>query len=197
MISDEYLTMKFRSRSRKQFKTTLEFIQKVAFYEESGQSELKAIWNSASHVNLLSHDLFTYLYFSTIANDKWADGVGARSIATLIYEGLDDLPALMGKPLKEACEGLGIYEDFKPELKRLRKQLADFKGKYNDVLQPVRMAAHAHRDHDLLVFIENVLNASPNKFIQIGKEFECILCEIGKFNQDVINRASLVQNSKG
>ena len=158
---------------------------------------MEVIWNSASHVNLISHDLMALLYFLTTTDDIWAQRTVARAIATLIYEGADDLQHLFGRGFIDACKIAGVFDQIESDHRIAKKQLSVFQKKHCDALKSIRMTAGAHRDHDSQEFLRNVADASPDSFLDISEEFETVLSELGRFSSTVIEHVNASYRKKG
>jgi hypothetical protein len=159
MIYEE-LARKYLARSEKQSKCTAFILEQTAHYEETGQGAAETIFAASLHINMLSHDVMALMLLHSLTDDKWANRTAARMAATLIYEGADDLQVIFGKPFREACGELGVLKDVEADLARLKKELALFQEKHNPVLKPIRMAAGAHRDHDIKAFLGAFIDES-------------------------------------
>jgi hypothetical protein len=191
MIQDmnyEQLIISHLTRSEKQAKCTEIILEQVASYEESGLTDAQTVFSAALHINMLSHDVIALLLLHGITSDKWTNRTAARMIATVIYEGADDIQHIFGRPFREACNALGILQSLISDLARVKKELADFQKTHEHVLKPIRMAAGAHRDHDIVTFLDAFIDESKTTaVVDSTVDLEKCLHSWGSFCTEAMN----------
>lgn len=187
MIYDQ-LAMSHLARSKKQAKCTEIILDQLASYEESGLTDAQTVFSAALHINMLSHDVMALLLLHSITDDKWTNRTAARMIATVIYEGARDLQEIFGGPFRQACEALGILQSIKCDLARVKKELAAFQKTHEPVLKPIRMAAGAHREHDIATFLSAFIDESKTTaVVDAAVDLEKCLQSWGSFCTEVMN----------
>ena len=184
-------------RSRDLAACTDEFLKTIVALRERGQKDVETIWNAACHVNVVNHDISAFLYFCTTTDDEWVRRAAARALATMLYEAIEDLPALFGKSFIKACEKAGVYREIEADFKSAKKRLSTFSKCHCQFLKHVRMNAGGHKDHDAVVFITAVVQADTSKIIDLACEFNEILIELGRFSSAVIDAVNAEYRRKG
>jgi len=184
----EQLAISHLARSKKQAKCTEIILGQVASYEESGLTDAQTVFSAALHINMLSHDVMALLLLHSITDDKWTNRTAARMIATVIYEGAGDLQHIFGKPFREACNALGILQSIESDLARVKKELAAFQETHEPVMKPIRMAAGAHRDHDIATFLGAFIDESKTTaVVDAAVDLEKCLHSWGSFCTEAMN----------
>ena len=178
----------FLRRSNERLRCSKEFLLTIASLRLQGRKDVEAIWNAAFHVNLVSHDLMTFVYFTTTTPDVWARRSAARAIATVIFEGSDDLQNLLGKAFSSALRRSGLDDAVSNTLRTVKKKLSEFLKRNRECLKTIRMGASAHRESDCIKFMNAVGLASPDTLLALSSEFEAILRELGGVCQVAIDR---------
>jgi len=184
-------------RSRDLALSTGHFLRTIDALRLQGQQDVETIWNAACHVNVIDLDITAFLYFHTTIEDVLVQRTVTRALATLIYEAIEDLPALFGKPFKHACEIAGVYQEVESEYKTSKKKLGEFSSQHHSFLKNIRVNAGAHRDHDVVKFIEAVVQADPGKMINLASEFMAILLDLGRFSSTVMDKVNEAYRQKG
>ena len=184
----EQLAISHLARSKKQAKFTEIILDQVATFEESGLTDAQTVFSAALHINMLSHDVMALLLLQGITDDKWTNRTAARMIATVIYEGAGDLQHIFGRPFRDACSALGIFQAIECDLARVKKELAAFQDSHEPVLKPIRMAAGAHRDHDIVKFLGAFIDESKTiAVVDAAVELEKCLQNWGSFCTEVMD----------
>lgn len=184
----EQLAISHLKRSKMQAECTEIILDQVASYEESGLTDAQTVFSAALHINMLSHDVMALLLLHSITDDKWTNRTAARMIATVIYEGARDLQEIFGRPFREACDALGILQSIKCDLARVKKELAAFQKTHEPVLKPIRMAAGAHREHNIVKFLGAFLDESKTTaVVDSAADLEKCLHSWGSFCTEAMN----------
>jgi hypothetical protein len=185
------------SRSRDLAASTGQFLETIHALRVRGQQDVETIWNAACHVNVVDHDISAFLYFHTTTGDVWAQRSVARALATLLYEAIEDLPALFGKSFMDACTVAGVYQEVEAELKATKKKLSKFSKLHHSFLKDIRVNAGAHKAQDVVEFITAVVQADSGKMVNLACEFSAILLELGRFSSMVIDKVNTEYRKKG
>jgi hypothetical protein len=184
-------------RSRDLAECTGHFLETIEALRSRGQKDVETIWNAACHVNIVDHDISVFLYFNTTTEDVWARRSVARALATLLYEAIEDLPALFGGPFVDACVVAGVYQEFEGDFKATKKKLSEFSKQHHSFLRGIRVNAGAHKEHDALKFITAVVQADDCKMVDLARQFSTILIELGRFSSAVIEKVNAEYRKKG
>jgi hypothetical protein len=194
---DQKLAESYLRRSRKHLDCTTEFIGTIAALRERGQWDVETVWNVSCHINLLSHDLMAYLLFYGIIDDRWTRRAAVRAIATLLYEGCDDLQVMFGKKFLDACRHAGILTEVEQDYRATKKQISVFREKNESLAKPIRMTSGAHRDHDVVAFLTDFMNVKYDNILEASKEFENLLHTLARFTSQIMERINEVYRQKG
>ena len=120
-------------------------------YDRAGNLGLekhRRIYNVSLYVLLLDFDLFCLSSDMINAKNHWRRKFVARQMAVLLYEAVEDLPALLGGDYRNALTAIGVESSVISELNAITKQLAQFRQEHASDLQEIRNLAGAHRDHN-------------------------------------------------
>jgi len=184
-------------RSRDLAECTGRFLETLEALRVRGQKDVETIWNAACHVNVVDHDISVFLYFVTTTEDVWARRSVARAIATLLYEAIEDLPALFGASFIDACTVAGVYREVEGDFKATKKRLSEFSKQHHSFLKSIRRNAGAHKDHDAIEFITAVVQADDCKMVDLACQFSAILLELGRFSSVVIENVNTEYRKRG
>jgi hypothetical protein len=194
---DQQLAESYLRRSKEQLDCTKECLRTITALRERGQWDVEAVWNVSCHINLLSHDLMAYLLFYGIIDDKWTRRASVRAIATLLYEGCDDLQVMLGKEFRDACTHAGILAEMEDDYRATAKQISAFRAKNESVVKPIRMTSGAHRDHDVVTFLADFISVPYDEILEAGKQFEDLLHLLARFTDRIIERMNNVYRENG
>jgi hypothetical protein len=112
-----------------------------------GMPNYAAIHEASLFLVLFSYDL-TVLRADCLSEFRGSrKNFYARQLCLLIYEGLDDLVTVLGKPLREAVEGLTNDPEILSQLGLCTKKLNQLKKTHEPELGEIRNAVAAHREH--------------------------------------------------
>jgi hypothetical protein len=106
------------------------------------------IYNVALYILLLEHDLASLGDDMVHATNDWRRKFVARQMAALLYEAIEDLPALLGTRMRHGLTELRVDSSLVSELNSIMKLLNQFKAEHATELQQLRNLVGAHRDHD-------------------------------------------------
>jgi hypothetical protein len=191
------LEEKVLAKSEKLARCTSTFIETIIAIRITGCPEAEAIWNSACHLNILSHDLNVLVYPLAVTRSLWLQRALARMIILAMYEGCDDLLELFGASFKDACEKLEIAETLEDERRTVCRRLSRFRKQHVEHWKSVRLNAAAHRDHDALEVLKAIANLSPGDTAAESKELDDILRDFGAFAGKAMEAAEIVCRKRG
>jgi hypothetical protein len=188
MIYEE-LAKNYLARSKEYAEQTTKILGQVADYQENGQTAAQTILAASLHVNMLSHDLLALQFLHSLTDDKWTNRLAARMLSTVIFEGADDLQHIFGRPFREACNEHGILEEIESDLGRIKRDLALLQTTHQAFLKAIRTAAGAHRDHDIVTFLDSFIDESKTTAVlNASIEFLACLWEWRSFCNKVTKR---------
>lgn len=119
-------------------------------YEEAlraGASNFVEIHNVSVYVLLFDEDLSAYSQDFFLANTHRRHRFVARHLASLLYEGCQDLPSLIGSKYREALRAVDYPNDWRTELNAISASFNLFKQQHEDVLHDIRNIVGAHKDN--------------------------------------------------
>lgn len=184
---DSHLRAAFLRRSADQRECTGLLIEGIIKCRSLTDSTAEVIWNTATHVNLLSHDNLVLMTYAGLEDDDWACATLARMLATTIYEGIEDLKTLFLSNFGKACRDLGIFYQIKPEYETSRRSLKEFARAHEDLLKQIRMCSGAHRDHDCIAFLRHAALGEELRILEISSRFDFLLNELAQTCQTAID----------
>lgn len=194
---NQQLAESYLRRSDKQLTSTKKIIETMVSLREKELWNVETVWNVSCHINLLSHDLMTYMLFLDIIDDRWARRTAVRSIAILLYEGCDDLQTMFGKEFRDACTQAGILSEVSADHRASTKQISAFRIKYEHQVKAIRDSSGAHREHDVVKFLNEFMTVEYSAIIDASQEFENLLGELADFTKRIMKRMSEVYCEKG
>lgn len=131
----------FADKSDKLSRCTIEFIKTLNAIRGKGISHAEIVWNAACHINIVAHDINCLVHLVALAKDKWTERTLVRMLATVMYEGCEDILELYGKSYKECAEGLGIWPFLDSDWRITRKRLSLFEKEHGQELRCLRVTA--------------------------------------------------------
>lgn len=194
---DHTVIAAYRNRSRELCECTLTFIDAIGVLRERGQRDVECIWNAACHINLVFHDVLGLTFHMSRSGEGWANSILARTLATLVYEAVDDLSHLFGKEFYDACQVADVPETLVTDLRASKKQLSAFGKKHADLVKRIRMTSGAHRDPDAIAFIISVGEACPDRLLDIATDFREVLRDLGEKCDAIMEAANETYRKRG
>jgi hypothetical protein len=138
---------------------------------EFGLAHHRRIYNVALYVLLLDHDLASLGADMVSATNEWRRKFIARQLATILYEAIEDLPALLGRDFRSSLAAVGLDDAGIKELNTIMGQLNTFKRDHSKELQHLRNFAGAHRDHDAGAQLRILDELVPLAVFELGAQF--------------------------
>ena len=184
-------------RSRDVGACTASFLKTVEALRQQGQRDVETIWNAACFLNLLDQDLSAFEYFVVASDDRWAQQAAARALATVVFEGLDDIQTIFGKDFITACETAGILVSVEDDRRATLKRVSDFRRIHEQMLIDLRHHSLAHRDHDIAQFIIATCRTDTSEIVRVGIEFGELVIDLSGFAGRVIEKANESYRKRG
>ena len=188
---------KYLRKSEKLAACTQEFIGTLLAIRAQAAPEAELIWNSACHVNLVSHDLNALVHVIGMTEDIWTTRAMARMLVVNMFEACEDLLELFGKRFIETCKILETWERLEPDYRNTRKGLARFWKQYGRDLKKLRISAGAHKDHDSLAVLLAIAQLSVGNILKQANELEDILRTFCSFSLKAIEATNDVFRKRG
>lgn len=116
--------------------------------QSRGDEGLVYLCNLSQIATLSSRDLSVVLQDMNQAKTVERRSVYARLIALIVVEWCDDFDHLLGKPLRDRFDQLGIEQATRDAVSSIHSALHDLKTEHGTLLRDIRNVAIAHRDHD-------------------------------------------------
>jgi hypothetical protein len=121
--------------------------------------DLVTLANLSQFIAICSLDISILARNVLIPARSWKRTLHARHLALALYELSEDMPQLLGKPLRDIVSRGSNHEQDLRELDMCRSNLSKLLGQHKDSLHDVRIITVAHRDHngtDLLKTIDGL-----------------------------------------
>lgn len=182
----------FTTRHQKLLAVTALFKETLLAMQNRGWNTHAKLWNIGLYVNIATHDLSVLVWQLGSERDIWARKLAARHLALALYEISEDLPQLLGKPMREGLSTLGVLEEYSPMLRSVQQPLNTFKRMHPKVLQDTRRIAAAHRDHDGLLLLREIEQIDVESISTLGMELDKIMRAIGQQLQEILGATSTV-----
>lgn len=129
------------------------------------------VYNGALFVVLLEQDLSAYSAALYYANTKWHQQFAARGMAVLLYEGTEDIPAVLGKDYRNALHDLGLDDSWRQSLNSSMAGFNRFKQEHASFLKGIRNYVGVHRQKDALAQLEVLKVLDHMEVYRLGTKF--------------------------
>jgi hypothetical protein len=101
---------------------------------DMGLEDRERVFNVGLYILLMDRD-FAVVKLQMATFDKWKLRFSARQMAVIIYEVVDDLSGMLGKPLRQSFQTLGISEDDRRTLEDIGRALNQFRKGQSELPQ--------------------------------------------------------------
>lgn len=156
----------------RQREATIQSIRKL--YEDAvraGASNFAMLHNVSLYVLLFDEDLSAYSQDYFLANTNRRHRFVARHLASLIYEGTQDLPSLIGGDYRRALAAVEFPGEWQKELNSISAAFNLFKRQHSPSLQDIRNIVGAHKDEDVAKQLAILDKVNPLTVYRLGAEF--------------------------
>jgi hypothetical protein len=187
-LNREELEIRFDERYEV-LKSNIWFIKNIKnLASERSIADIATLWNVFGYLNLLSYDLISVGYNLYFERKPWQKVYFARQVSLLIYEGMMDIPDLLGKSFKDIFANISDSQLYMNQLKTYKKELEDYKSLYSEKLKEIRNSTAGHRDHNIDEQIKVIQKINPYDTIKMMTDFEKIVRKIMDHLQPLIVR---------
>ena len=153
----------------------------------------ESIWNPCLFLNTVDHDLSLLIRDLAHERDQWKRCFVARSLALLLFEIAEDIPAVFGKPFRASLAALAVPTELRASVDAQTKAIGAFWNQHRSMLKEIRTAAAAHREHDAIRLLETIERIDLLKMLGLALELGRLLNELGAAAQAVITYTSAVK----
>ncbi|MFN8453339.1 MAG: hypothetical protein U0401_01490 [Anaerolineae bacterium] len=187
------LTTQFAEKHKKMLAMSRFFFEAIKRYRQQGWYTHAEIWNIAFFLNIAAHD--TSILVLQLANERepWDRKLAARHVALAVYETAEDLAQLLGKPIRDAVQRLGLLNELDRELRQTRQPLDIYWQTYTPILKAIRLTSVAHREHDGITQFEVIDKIDVDQILELGLKFGDIQNQLGARLQALLNRTAKVR----
>lgn len=157
-------------------------------YEEAvraGANNFSQLHNVSLYVLLFDEDLSAYTQDYFLANTNRRHRFVARHLASLIYEGTQDLPSLIGGNYRKALSAVEFPGDWQKDLNSIAATFNTFKQDHANELHAIRNIVGAHKDDDAAKQLEILDKINPLSIYQLAANFSAPLRELLQFQTNV------------
>ena len=158
----------------------------VSMLRARGCESHEAIWNSALFLNTVAYDLSIGVLDLVYERDHWKRRLIARTVALIVYEIGEDIPAVFGKKFRDALKKLKVPEDQTDQLYQCVKLIAEAWNENRAVLKEIRTISAAHRDHDALAIHKTIDAIDVFELVGVAIKLGTLLNRLGPETQKVM-----------
>lgn len=128
----------FAEKHTQMYELTQHFQQSLQDFRAKGWNTHAQLWNIGMYINITAHDLSVLTLQLAIERDPWPRNLLARQVALVMYEIVDDLRHLLGRPIRDALQTLQCLPTYEPLLRHIRAPLDRFWGTHARTLNQIR-----------------------------------------------------------
>ena len=140
-----------------------------------GMPNYLAVHDATLFLVLFSYDL-TVLQADCLSELRLSrKNLYARQLSLLIYEGLDDLVVVLGKPLRSAVESFTNEQEVLQRLGECTKQLNALRKKHEAELSEIRQVVAAHREHRPDLQLQVMQKMDPRRIDALARDVDLTL----------------------
>lgn len=157
-------------------------------YEEAvraGASNFAQLHNVSLYMLLFDEDLSAYTQDFFLANTNRRHRFVARHLASLVYEGTQDVPSLIGGNYRKALSAVEFPGDWRKDLSLIASAFNTFKQDHANELHAIRNIVGAHKDDDAAKQLEILDKINPMSIYQLAAKFSEPLGELLQFQINV------------
>lgn len=165
----------------------------ICALRDRGWQTHEPIWNAALFLNTVSYDLSIGVVELVYERDVWKRRLIARSLALLLFEIGEDIPAVFGKNFREASTALGVSDNQLNAVSAETKKVSAFWNENRTLLKEIRTIAAAHRDHDAIALHKSIDSMDLFGLLGLGIKLGSMMNTLGAATQPIINFTSAVE----
>jgi len=145
------------------------------------------VLNAGLYSLLFDRDFAALKEFFLAANNDWDRRFVARQMAVMLYEGTQDLPALIGKDFRDMMKRLEFADNRTKEVSQIRTKLAAFKRVHSERLKELRNVIAAHRARDVTLQLRLLDSLDKFEVYRTAVEFYAIVGELASVLTNITN----------
>jgi hypothetical protein len=150
------LSGEFYSRNERIRQCSQTMLDTIATIRGRGWNTHERIWNACLFLNDAAYDHSILIFDLACERNEWRRSLAARSLALLLFEVSEDIPAVFGKDFRASMDALDVPADLKAAVSTATKEVSSFFHQHRSMLKEIRVAAAAHRDHDAVALHETI-----------------------------------------
>ena len=193
----QQLTDRFAERHKTFADCTTAMRETIRTLQQRGWQIHENIWTACLFVNWVAHDLSILIFDLAYERDEWRRRFIARSIALVLYEIAEDIPAVLGKNFQEALTILAVPDKLQANLRSAQKVVTNFWSSNRKLLNEIRVVSAAHRDHDAMTQLDVIDQIDPLEILRLGLELGNSLNILGAQAQAIITQTSNTRPPEG
>ena len=139
--------------------------------ERHGIPDFRLVYNVALYVLVFDRDFSVLKVQMLEAKDRWSQRFVARQMAVSLAELCEDLPALLGKPFREAAARLGVPPSFMAHLDSATKAFNKARRRHEPRLRELRNSIGAHRELDAVKQLSATVGLDPLEVYELAPDF--------------------------
>lgn len=131
---------------------------------------LAQLANLIQYIELMAYDVLCLCEDMLTTRSRWKKKLYARLIAITIFESMNDLAFLLGKPFKEKLINIRL-PNFDTNRRTVHKEIVEFNKAHNDRLKKIRNTVIGHRDHNAEMQIDIIKSLRPGDIYRVSADF--------------------------
>jgi hypothetical protein len=147
----------------------------------AGAANFVEIHKVSLYVLLFDEDLCAYTQDYYLANTHRRHRFVARHLASLLYEGSQDLPALLGRTYRASLRAVEPLGDWEAGLNAIRGGFNGFKRDNEAALKAIRDVVGAHKDKDVARQLRTLDRIDPMTIYSLAADFAGPMRELVAF----------------
>jgi hypothetical protein len=183
---DELFAKKHKTMSD----TSRVFYDSIKEFRKRGWEIHAEVWNIAFFLNMAAHDISVLVAQLAGEHEPWTRKLAARHLALAAYETVEDMMHLLGKPIREPLEKLGLLHTLDQQLRQARQPLDSYWQTYAPTLKAIRVASVAHREHDGVILFESIDGIDIQHIMELGLRLGDVHNQLGPHLQYILNKTA-------
>lgn len=153
----------------------------------------EAVWNPCLFLNTVAYDLSILVHDLAYEREDWKRRFIARSLALVLYEVAEDIPAVFGRSFRDSLGTLGVQESMAAAVTVATKRIAQFWNQHSVLLRDIRIISAAHREHDAITLLETIERIDVFALLGLGLDLAHHLNKLGSASQAVVTYTASVR----
>jgi len=106
--------------------TSRVFYDSISGFRRRGWDTHAEVWNVAFFLNMAAHDVWVLVAQLASEHEPWTRKLAARHLALAALETVEDMTHLLGKPIRDPLEKLGLLNILDQQLRQARQPLDSY-----------------------------------------------------------------------